>query len=109
MELVLGLVILGIVAVVIILIMLTSGWRPDADNEKAAWKRVPEHIKGKLFIVPCLLFGFALWAGGVNEKTASTVTICLVFLVAVALLFWFYRDRNRLPGILDPVTCSSGG
>ncbi len=95
MEIVPYFVILGIVTVAIILIMLASGWRPDVNEEKEAWKRVPGNIKGRVLVIPCFLCGLAMWAMGMNEKTAILVTICLMIFVAGAGWFWSYRKLKK--------------
>ena len=94
MEAVLYLVILGIVAVAIILI-LARGWRPDVDEEKEAWKRIPGTIKGIVLLVPCLLCGFTMWAMGINEKTAKLITLCLMIILAVAVCFKSYKKMKK--------------
>ncbi len=89
-------VILGIVtvAIIITLIMFAYGWRPDVDEEKKAFKRAPAIFHKLVFATPFILFGFALWAVGMNEKTATWITFCLAFLVMGVLWFWFYKKKR---------------
>ena len=95
MELVLGLVILGIVTIAIILIMLARGWRPDIDDEKEALKHVPGPVVKVVFGIPFILFGYALWAMGMNKKTATWVAICFAYLAIGAIWFWLYKKRKK--------------
>jgi len=81
----------GIIAIPI---MLACGWRPNIDDEKKAFKRAPGAFYKILFATPFILFGFALWAMGVNEKTATIVTFCLYFLTISVICFWSYKKSR---------------
>ena len=91
MKFVLCFFVFGIITVAIILIMLASGCT-DVNDKKGIWKRVPGHIKGRVLLAPCLLFGFALWSIGMDRKYAIWVTLCSAFLLAGVLWFLSYKD-----------------
>ena len=92
------------VTIIIISIMVAYGWRPDIDEEIEAFKRAPAVFHRLVFAVPFVLFGFALWAMGINKNTAKNVTFGLALLVIGVLWFRSYKKRGEIKKLENELT-----
>ena len=87
--------ILGAVIVVMLLIMLARGWRPDIKQEKRAWKSASPIIWHFIFI-SCGMSGLAICKiAGMDNKHAISVGFVLFSLLEVAARLWSRRKPSK--------------